>query len=478
MAEQPPATLPADFFEKQGAAPPSTLPADFDFEKAGKPGAYQRFFDKSPLKAGEENILTRDWASDPMGITTGLKAIGKAAWGPIQKHLEDATDALKSGNHLEAGQQLLKAVQRVADPAGTMIKDVGQSVAKDVSEGNLAGATGTLSPFIAGAAAGVRGGSPEVAAETTGNARSDFGDAARAFIAKPKAGQPVPGTSAIPPGVVDALALHPKFGTLFSLLKRFSNASDAMGGDRGARVEYTPPTAAGKPGVMQVPGTAIRPVEYGAGQGHFGEEVAPSSPATPTARTPIWEGNPEPAPPTAVTLGDLSKPSRADLQVILDGRRAEALASDPRNAPAVIQRIKALSQESAAAADAKPTATLAEVAKNPVETFNRVVRAGMISDFLKDATKKLGYSEADLKQLQTENPARFNELVQAVSKTPEGTKVTEYWRPSTKAASSKTRTMVQERVSPTEPRTPGESEDLSDLLQQSLDALKSKKGRK
>lgn len=195
-----------------------------------------------------------------------------------------------------------------------------------------------------------------------------------------------------------------------------------------------------------------------------------------SGNVPLWaRTNPAtPEAPTAVTLGDLSTPSRADLQAILDGRRAQALAADPQGAQATINRIKALGGDQPAPAPTQP-ATLKSVS-NPVEQFNRIARAGMISDFLKSATKKLGYTEADLKQLQTENPARFDELVQAVSKTPEGTQIGEWWRPSTKAASGKTRTMVQQRVSPTEPRVPAEAEDLSDILQQSLDALKTKKG--
>lgn len=445
MAEQPPATLPADFFEKQGAAPPSTLPADFDFDKAAKPGVISRFVSGTgivdtakaigkPDHLGETSSFFDPQIAAAKNVADIAKSIGSASLG----HLNDAIEAAKKGDWVGAHHAAVYAI-----PA---LGEMGAQAERRFKEGDVAGGVGGLTALVAPEAFKAAGKIP--VPDAIGNARSDLAVGAKAFVAKPPAAQAVPGTSAMPPAVMDALALNPKTATLGSLLKRLSNASDAVDNNRGARAPVQEPTG----------GHVFAP-----------ERQAPAS----TERAPIWEGNSEPA-PTRVTLGDISTPSRADLQAILDGRRAEALASDPRSAPAAISRIKALGSEPA---PSQP-ATLAEVARNPVETFNRIARAGMISDFLKQATRKLGYSEADLKQLQTENPARFDQLVEAVSRTPEGTQVGTWWRPSTKAASGKTRAMVQERVSPTEPRTPAESEDMSDLLQQSLDALKSKKGRK
>lgn len=113
--------------------------------------AAERFYEKSPAKPIVDEVKSRDWLRDPIGIQNHLARMGKAALDPIAA-------AVKAGDYTEAAKHVVKALSSIADPAGTMITDAATSIGQDVAAGNLAGAGGTGSQLLFGAL------SPEVRA--------------------------------------------------------------------------------------------------------------------------------------------------------------------------------------------------------------------------------------------------------------------------------------------------------------------------
>lgn len=113
--------------------------------------AAERFYEKSPAKPIVDEVKSRDWLRDPIGIQNHLARMGKAALDPIAA-------AVKAGDYTEAAKHVVKALSSIGDPAGTMLTDAATSIGQDVAAGNLAGAGGTGSQLLLGAL------SPEVRA--------------------------------------------------------------------------------------------------------------------------------------------------------------------------------------------------------------------------------------------------------------------------------------------------------------------------
>lgn len=316
MAEQPPSTLPANFFDKQGSgSPPATLPPDFKFEddKPQQGNAVTRFVqgtgipaavDQYTKPAADSTSPVFDRIRNVVGYLSGAPSTDnlKNAWDMVKgigestiDHVKKADEAGKNGDFAAALGHSLAAIPGIG-AAGADIKD-------KIDKGDYAGAAGGLSMFLLPAG---EGGLNKIS-----NAVADTGAKVIPRIA--------PGARAVATDVaMKALDRIPFAKAAVPIIESF----------REPQPSYTPPTASGTPGTTQVPSRLVQPVEYGSGTGHFGEEVTPQAPLAPQQARPdpLWMKATEPQPQQSLLDVMQSDPAQVMADRLAARQRPAAIA--------------------------------------------------------------------------------------------------------------------------------------------------------
>lgn len=316
----------------------------------------------APAPAEKPSMLDRAWKATGLpdtarGLVKGFGDDGDWDPGTI---VHNAVKML--GGSLEQSGEFSKDAMRDAamghfgSAAGGFIAStpfVGPMIDKfatHVENGEWPEAAGTalmlFGPKLLGEAAPVVTKAAKSVAEVpsrVATATQDLGVGAKAFAAKPPAGQSVPGTAGMSPEVMDVLALHPKVAVAGSIAKRFANAIDAMDAAKGARLPAQGPEGGwGFREPVEPAGVQLTPQQQAIAQAHATARQAPALAA-----------------PVALNVGDLMDP--ATLQQAIQERfaanRAARQRADPQSADSVVARLKAMGDQP----------TLTEVAKAPAK---------------------------------------------------------------------------------------------------------------
>jgi hypothetical protein len=140
MPEQPPDTLPADFFQGgQGTAPPDSLPADFDFSAGGVRGAV----------TSQPYLTSVGKSLNPINL--GKRALGgvEGALSPLRSLVYDPTTSQPQAAN-------------VAHQTVEGLKAAPGQVVQDMKSGNLGGlAAGIAGPMLLGRVLGPAGDAAE-----------------------------------------------------------------------------------------------------------------------------------------------------------------------------------------------------------------------------------------------------------------------------------------------------------------------------
>ncbi len=393
MPEQPPATLPANFFEQSGGAPPSTLPADFKFEeeKPAKAGVVSRFISGTGVPAMYQ-AMTKDRPAgeEPLNpMAPGVDQTIRNAWDMVKGVAE------ASGAHLEAAHHFANKGDYISAIGHTLyatpgIGELGYQTANKFIEGDIAGGLGGLTALFVPKLAAKAPAVVARAVEASDTALSEAGAAARGFVAKPPPGQAIPGTEAMPPMLMDALALHPKTATVGSILKRLSNASDAVDNLRGSRA----------------------PVQEPVGGHVFSEATRPQSP---NPRVPLYE-NPEVL--ARLQPGQTYSMAEANAEmtpVEMQQAIAERAATmRNRNVSGVMDRLKAMSQEQPAAPSTPTPQPAITPAVSPEAPSPAIAEPVTLGEALKNPSEVAKKGSAETRNALRE--AKVSKVVERLNK--------------------------------------------------------------
>lgn len=190
-------------------------------------GPAERFYEKTPVKpvvdtltADLEGKTGAEFAKQ-LAVNYGksltllpaqtIANMGKSIWDGVANDHQAAVEAANKGDYVGAIRHVVNGAERVGNPLNSsLIQDTRESVRKDVGEGNLAGAAGTLLPWVAGevpgmvkAAPGALKAAPGAIARAAESTEAAVTGAAGGIANAAKAGELYPkGYSRFFPGVV------------------------------------------------------------------------------------------------------------------------------------------------------------------------------------------------------------------------------------------------------------------------------------
>lgn len=312
------------------------------------PSATSRFITGTGLADSFSNPLQT--ARRGVGIITPSDL--KAAWDTVSaiasksnEHFQTALKASEQGDYAKATEHAIYAIPALGEQ--------GKKIIDDFKGGNYAGALGGIASAVLPLAAGAGAAKFGEAASAVGSAVADSKAATMARDFVKGAAPELP--------VVKQVLTGPIKGGLAEVQRAADVRAAAAAAERPA---YTPPTAAGKPGVTQVPASAVQPIQYEQGAGHFGE-AAPTAPVptTPATRVPLWQQGQAPA--QQVSLSSLAEMSPEQIQAAARQRFADNLAArqtaNQQSPAAMVDRLKALGATSDADQAAQPQAPTTQV---------------------------------------------------------------------------------------------------------------------
>lgn len=481
-------------------------------------GILRRFIAGTPLdysvsnvEEGAKNYQTGNYKGLAKNVLQAIyppAAAADQATGMIRNSIEHGKKMLNAGSHGEAAKEAVYALPLV----GGMI----EQPVENIRSGNYAGLAGNAAtlaaPFAGPKVAGMAKGAANVASDASawagGFSNPESLPIARRMIMSQ--GKPT-GTPVASINDAFHVVAHPAIGAAFVGTKLFGKSRLAAAAEARSQNQllrtpledpghsFAPPLekayGAGnpRPSMMDLRGDTqdyvppeqpdIVPDMEGARAQLQANRIARSPASTLMTRFAEPAATPEAAPAAEATphqqvLNAIEKNgigmTENNLKTAVPSVTPEVLADLVKNNQIYIRDGRVVLHPNRAGST--PSVPI-------MEQFNRDTRANMIAGALKEHAQKFGYTTADLAQLIEQQPGRVSELIQDISRTPQGTRIGTYWRPSTPGASPLTEAMVLKKLKgmavaekTAQPKAPFvDNTDYSDLFQKSVDAIKAKK---